>query len=90
MEVAAQLRMQTAGGTAWNCELKSGIIFKTGKPITDSDISCGSHIFSGDADLQRPPFNAMDSLPGLRIDPAYDGVFWLGRVRASPQAIKAN
>lgn len=84
------LNMQTAGGTAWDCEMKTGITPKPGKPITNSDIACGSRLFRGDADLQRPPFITLGSLPGLGIDPDYDGVYWLGRVSASPPAVRAG
>lgn len=84
------LNMQTAGGTAWNCELKPGIIPKPGKPITDSDVACGGHPFPGDADFQRAPFIALGVLPGLKIDSNYDGIFWVGKVSALPQAVKAS
>lgn len=84
------LNMQTTGGTAWNCELKPGVTPQPGKSLTQNDIACGSYPFSGDADLRRAPFIALGALQPTAIDPDYDGVFWLGKVDASPQAVVAR
>ncbi|MDR6134526.1 hypothetical protein QE361_001501 [Sphingomonas sp. SORGH_AS802] len=84
------LNMKTAGGTAWNCELKPGVTPKPGKPITQDDIACGSYPISGDADLPHSPFIALGALQGMAIDPDYDGVFWLGKVNASSKAVVSH
>lgn len=84
------LNMQTAGGTAWNCELKPRVTPQPSKSIIQDDIACGSYPLSGDADLRRTPFIALGALQGMAIDPDYDGVFWLGKVDASPKAVVAR
>ncbi|WP_140872856.1 hypothetical protein [Sphingomonas oligophenolica] len=84
------LNMLTAGGTAWNCELKRGVTPRLGLPITANDIACGSYPFRGLTDLRRPTFIELGALPGSAIDPDYDGIFWLGKVSASPPAVDAS
>lgn len=86
-ETIVSLNMETAGGTAWNCELKPGFKPQPNAPITSDAITCGSKPLSGRVDRQQPPFMALTPLPGESRYPDYDGVFWLGRVSASPQAV---
>ncbi len=81
------LEMQTAGGTAWDCGLKPGVVVQPGEPITDDAIECGSHPHAGQADLDRPPFVSLTPFPNASKDEDYDGFFWLGKVSASPPAV---
>jgi hypothetical protein len=80
------LNMATAGGTAWNCQTRPGLLPKNIKPIA-SLIVCGSYPLRSDADLNHTPFIALPALPGTGADPAYDGVFWLGPVNASAPVV---
>lgn len=82
------LHMETAGGTAWNCQLTPGMIPEPGKRITSEDLECAAHPISGHANLRRKPFIALGALPGADPNPDYDGVFWLGTVSGSPPAVK--
>ena len=78
------LNMATAGGTAWNCQLKTDCKPGPNTPITSSAMVCGSLPIQGKADLHRAPFIALMASPGADLDPDYNGVFWLGKVSASP------
>lgn len=81
------LNMETAGGTAWNCQLKPGVKPDPKKPIADDAIACGSYPVRGSTDRRREPFVelAQPSVTNPHAD--YDGVFWLGKVSASAPAV---
>lgn len=81
------LNMEAAGGTSWSCQLKPGFKPEPNKPITSDAIVCGSYLFNGSADRQRAPFISLTSLQGVDLNEDYDGIFWLGRVSASPPAV---
>lgn len=71
------LRMEWAGGTAWNCQLKA-TVKPPERKIQQSDLDCSGHPVRGQS----------ASEPGMRIAPfadgSYDGVYSLGIVNASP------
>ncbi len=71
------LRMEYAGGTAWNCQLKPSVN-PTERKILQSDFDCSAHPVRGEEVTE----------PGMRIAPfadgSYDGVYSLGIVNASP------
>lgn len=71
------LRMEHAGGTAWNCRLKT----ETPPPdraILQSDLDCSPHSVSGSQN-QEPAMVLKDFADG-----SFDGVFSVGPVSASP------
>jgi hypothetical protein len=84
------LNMTYAAGTMWNCLMKPGSAFEPGKPPPPGAIDCASHATHGVVDLHRSPFIGLGALPGLDVDDAYDGFFWLGEVSGSPPAIPAK
>lgn len=81
------LKMATAGGTAWNCTLRSGFKPAVGQPVTAQMVECANHSL-GDlpADSMGPRVGI--GLPPNKVDNVgFDGYFWLPRVSGSPPAV---
>ncbi|MFZ3485174.1 hypothetical protein [Sphingomonas sp. 3-13AW] len=83
-ETIVALEMMTAGGSTWSCQARSGVTPPSSAPVAPPDVTCGAFPAPRDADLERPPFIALGPLPGSELAPGIDGVFWVGKVSASP------
>ena len=82
------LDMRYAGGSSWNCIMKSDATIGADGMPQWGDVQCGSVASSGLTDLDRPDFIALAPFPGDKPDKGFDGFYWLGRIHASPPAIK--
>lgn len=73
------LGQSDSGGTSWSCGLKPGVT--AGIPLDSSMIECGSHAQKGDG-TGSPRISLSSN------DPAYDGIFHVGAITASPPAVQ--
>ena len=80
------LDMRTAGGTAWTCDAAPSSAVQ---PSPADAISCGAHDLGPSAMTDPTPFIDLRDAADAAGAPRYDGVFYLGKVRASPPAVKA-
>ena len=81
------LDMETAGGTAWSCQIKPDFKPQPGTPVTSDAVVCGPHAVGRTEQPDGPPFIALTDPPPAHHAADYDGTFWLGRVRSSPPAV---
>ncbi len=73
------LSMRHDAGSAWNCTLRIGAKFESGKPNT-SDLDCDEHSLGANHFGEHVPGMAIERSGGGE----YDGYFSLGPVKASP------
>lgn len=83
------LDMLTAGGSAWTCQAGPGVTARPGQPLPAGAISCGARDLGPSPMIARAPFIDLRSAANPGDASRYDGVFYLGKVRASPPAVKA-
>lgn len=72
------LDLATSGGEAYNCQAKTDA--PRAGPITQEMLDCAPHAYRPIKDVGGPPRIVIG---GNAPDPAYDGVFYLGRITAS-------
>lgn len=76
------LDMAHAPGSAWNCQIKGDY---KGGPISPDAVDCSAHQITGGAITGEARLLLNKDLPASAPgDPAYDGVFFVGPVSASP------
>ena len=81
-EHVISLRMGSDGGESWNCVLDQSVQLKLGQPVTSDMLDCGAHTDPPTSDGKTRGFHLDQSIyPG-----AFDGVFALGPITASPLA----
>lgn len=76
------LDMTIAGGTAWLCAAAPST---TAQPAPAGAVRCGAHDLGPSTRTERARF--IDLREGAGQSP-YDGIFYLGKVRASPPAVQ--
>ena len=73
------MRMETAGGAAWNCRMKPGGP-PLDRPIVHSDLDCSAHPLTGTA--RSEPVMTLAETESR----TFDGYYFVGPVSASPPA----
>ncbi|HEX8468857.1 MAG TPA: hypothetical protein VF620_13735 [Allosphingosinicella sp.] len=86
-QAITSLLMTHGSGSTWSCRLKPGVVLDPKKPLPPNSLDCANHPTRGVAELDKPPFLALGTMPGSDPDPAYDGFFWVGPVTGSPPAV---
>lgn len=82
------LDMVYDAGTAWNCLLKPGSNPAPGKPVGPSDMTCGPSPTAGTTKFTASPFIRLHQPHGSGQEAAFDGIFWVGPVKASAPAFR--
>nr|WP_298897684.1 hypothetical protein [uncultured Altererythrobacter sp.] len=82
-EDVISLRMVHEGGESWSCQLRADIDFDPTRPVTTDMLSCQPHSARGWAESPEPGFYLAYSPD----EAAFDGVFSLGPISASPPAV---
>ncbi len=81
-EQVISLRMNTAGGESWSCQLREGLEIDPSKPVTDEMIDCRAYSEVASREVLERGLYLDDRLyPGR-----YDGAFALGPITASAPA----
>ena len=76
------LQMKSAGGTAWNCQLRPGFSPISGQSVRTEDVVCASRPLAADPEPQPVQSIVLHHRTGAD----FDGAFWLSHVDGSPPA----
>ena len=80
------LDMHHAGGTAWSCRIHPDIKRVPGQRITNDMIKCAAYEDKATAVEDRAPYIDISKAAADASGGRYHGVFWVGRITASPPA----
>lgn len=80
------LQMKSAGGTAWNCQLRAGFSPASSQSVRTEDVVCASRPLAADPQPQPVHSIVLNHSTGA----AFDGAFWLAHVDGSPPAVATD